>query len=287
MPDAPLAGVRVLDLTRYLAGPFATMLLGDYGADVVKVESPKGREFRPPGAERDSYFFLSSNRNKRSLTLDIKTEAGRELFERLLPRFDVVVENFRPGVMRRLGLDYERVREIKPDIIYCSVSGFGQDGPKSGLAAYDGAVQASSGIMSVTGTPESGPIRAGFMVVDMSTAVTAAFAIAAALYRRQTTGRGQYLDVAMNDTAIAMMNPLISRQMIDGTVPPLIGNLSQTLQGTADTWPTADGHFAIAVINDRMIPALCEALDRPAWAEDPRYKTAAARVEHQRQFYTG
>ena len=151
MPAAPpLAGIRVLDLTRYLAGPFATMLLADYGADVVKVESIRGREFRPPGSVRDSYFFLSSNRGKRSLTLDLKSDAGRALFLRVLPRFDVVIENFRPGVMEKLGLGADALLELQPRLVYCGISGFGADGPYANRPGFDQIAQGMSGFMSLT-----------------------------------------------------------------------------------------------------------------------------------------
>ena len=163
----PLAGIRVLDFTRYLAGPFASMLLADYGADVVKVESRKGREFRLPGAKRDSYFFLSSNRGKRSLRLDFKSQRGRELLYRILPRFDVVIENFRPGVMEELGLGPAFLTGRDPRLVYCSISGFGADGPYRDRPGFDQIAQGMSGFMSLTGTPESGPTRAGIAIGDL------------------------------------------------------------------------------------------------------------------------
>ncbi len=279
--------VRVIDFSQVLAGPFATQQLALLGADVIKIEQPGvGDMMRSLTSEGEwaarglAPAFLGTNANKRGITLDLKHARAKEIVDRLIVDADVVVENFRPGVMKRLGLDYEAIRAVKPDIVYCSISGYGQEGPKSGLPAYDGAVQASSGIMSVTGHPETGPVRAGFMVVDMSTAVSTAFAIASALFRRQVTGEGQYLDVAMTDTAISMMNPMVSRYLVDGDVPELIGNLSQAKQGTANTWPTSDGHIAVAMISDRMAPALCRALGRPEWAETDRYRTTAGRIEH-------
>ncbi|MDP6707425.1 MAG: CoA transferase [Alphaproteobacteria bacterium] len=279
--------VRVIDFSQVLAGPYATAQLALLGADVIKIEQPgNGDMMRRLTTDGEwagrglAPAFLGANQGKRAITLDLKHERAREIVGRLAESADVVVENFRPGVMKRLGFDYETIREIRPDIVYCSVSGYGQEGPKAGLPAYDGAVQASSGIMSVTGHPESGPVRVGFMVVDMSTALHAAFAIASALYRRQVTGEGQYLDVAMNDTAIQMMNPLVSRYLVDGEVPGLVGNRTQAKQGTADTWPTRDGHIAIAVITDRMVQGLCRALERPDWAETERFGSVEGRIAH-------
>ena len=285
-------GVRVIDFTQVLAGPFAATQLALLGADVIKIEQPgvgdqmrsltSGGEWAPRGM---APAFLGANTGKRGMTLDLKHAGAKEILRRLIEGADVLIENFRPGVMQRLGLTYDEVKAIKPDLVYCSISGYGQTGPKSKLPAYDGAVQASSGIMSVTGHAETGPVRVGFMVVDMSTAVTAAFAIASALYRRLATGEGQHLDVAMNDSAIQMMNPIISRYLIDGQIPELIGNLSQTRQGTAHTWPTKDGHISIAVITDRMVPALCRGLGHPEWAETPRFATSEGRVEHAETVY--
>jgi formyl-CoA transferase len=279
--------VRVIDFSQVLAGPYATAQLALLGADVIKIEQPGNgdmmRRLTTDGewAERGlAPAFLGANPGKRAITLDLKHERAREIVGRLVEGADVVVENFRPGVMKRLGFDYETIRDIRPDIVYCSVSGYGQEGPKSGLPAYDGAVQASSGIMSVTGHPESGPVRVGFMVVDMSTALHAAFAISSALFRRQVTGEGQYLDVAMNDTAIQMMNPLVSRYLVDGEVPGLVGNRTQAKQGSADTWPTKDGHIAIAVITDRMVRGLCRALERPDWPETERFASVEGRIAH-------
>ena len=186
MPSPPLAGIRVLDLTRYLAGPFCTMLLADYGADVVKVESPTGREFRASKAGSDNYFFLSSNRGKRSLTLDLKTEGGRDLVERLLPRFDVLVENFRPQVMEKMGLGAERLLELHPRLVYCGISGFGADGPYRDRPGFDQIAQGMSGFMSLTGTEESGPTRAGIAICDLLAGIFAAHGIQLALFDRST-----------------------------------------------------------------------------------------------------
>ena len=279
--------VRIIDFAQVLAGPWAATQLALLGADVIKIEQPGNgdmmRRLTTEGewAERDlAPAFLGANPNKRAITLDLKHPRAGEVLARLVADADVVLENFRPGVMKRLGFDYEWARGLREDIIYCSVSGYGQEGPMAHLPAYDGAIQAASGIMSVTGDPASGPVRVGFMVVDITTAMTAGFAIASALYRRQVTGEGQRLDVAMTDAALQIMNPIVSRYLVDGAVPTLIGNRSQTGQGTADTWATRDGHLSIAMITDRMTPALCRALGRDDWAREARYASTEARVAH-------
>ncbi len=286
MPRA-FENVRVIDFSQVLAGPFAAAQLALLGADVVKIEHPCGgdqmRRLTTEGewaARGLAPAFLGANPNKRAITLDLKHPRAKEVLTRLVEGADVVLENFRPGVMARLGFDYPWAKSVREDIVYCSVSGYGQEGPKSGLPAYDGVIQAGSGIMSVTGDPATGPVRVGFMVVDMTTALTAAFAIAAALYRRRTTGRGQWLDVAMTDAAIQIMNPIVSRYLVEGEVPTLIGNRSQARQGTADTWATRDGHLSIAVIADHMVAALCRALGHEAWATSERYRTTEGRVAH-------
>lgn len=280
--------IRVVDFTAVLAGPVATLELALLGADVIKVEQPGvGEQFR--GMIRDrgweqhddlSPAFIGANSGKRAITLDLKHPRAKEILTRLVAGADVLVENFRAGVMGRLGYGYDWAREIRPDIIYCSISGYGQSGPKAGAPAYDGAIQAASGIMAVTGTRESGPLRAGFMVVDVSTAFTAAFAISTALYRRLATGEGQYLDVAMNDSAVSLMQAVVSRYHMAGFVPERIGNSSQARQGTANTWATRDGNVAIAVITDRLVPPLARALGRPELAGDSRWNSTAGRVAH-------
>jgi len=190
------------------------------------------------------------------------------------------LENFKAGVIERLGFGYEAVRAVKPDIIYCSVSGYGQQGPMAGKAAYDGAIQAVSGMMGITGTPESGPMRAGYMPADISTGITAAFAISSALFRRTHTGEGQYLDVSMLDSAMTIMSPNLNKFLATGQEPELVGNTSPTFQGTANTWPTKDGYMQVSVITDKMTATLVGLLDHPEWADDARFATSQGRVEH-------
>ena len=280
-------GIRVIDFTQVLSGPYATAHLALLGADVVKLEAPEGDQFRTMLAtgvwaeRRMSPGFLALGSGKRSLALDLKREEGREITRRLLAGADVLAQNFRPGVIERLGFGWEAVREIRPDIVYCAISGFGQTGPNAELAAYDGAIQAASGMMSLTGTPESGPIRTGFMTVDMATGLTAALAISSALFRRERTGEGQYLDVAMNDTAISIMGPVIANHLMTGAMPELIGNNSPARQGTSNTWATRDGQMTISVVTDRLTPRLLRGLGREDLLDDPRYRSEAARIEHE------
>ncbi len=279
-------GIRIIDFTQVLAGPFATQQLSMLGADVIKVEQPGiGDQTRQrlnpddpgPGVTPS---FLTCNVGKRSLTLDLKHPGAQEIVRRLVTTADAVVENFRPGVMSRLGFDYTACREIKPDIVYCSISGYGQAGPKAGVAAYDGAVQADSGMMSITGSPDSGPMRTGYMPVDMSSALNAAFAISAALYRRLATGEGQHLDVAMMDTAVVMQAVQFARFLDTTEQPPLMGNRSPTGQPTANVFGTADGFLQVLALRQTQAEKLFAVLGAPEQLDDPAFATPQAREEN-------
>jgi len=284
-------GVRIIDFTQVYAGPFATQQLALLGADVIKIEHPEvGDQTR--GLMNDgqhgpgmSPSFMSCNLGKRSLTLDLKAPQAREIVTALVKRADVLAENFRPGVMERLGFGYEAMRKINPALVYCSVSGYGQTGPKAETPAYDGAIQADSGMMSINGHPQTGPTRTGYMPVDMATALNTAFAISAALYRRLATGAGQRLDVSMLDTAIVMQAPQISNYLVQGTLPGLIGNRSPTGQPTANVFPTADGHINVVALRDGQVSALFELTGLSDALQLPEYKTARARKEHYEQVY--
>lgn len=291
MPQA-FSGIRIIDFTQVLAGPFATQQLALLGADVIKIEErnngdqTRGLMNDTPGANAGmSPSFLSCNLGKRSLTLDLKAPEAKDIVRRLVESADVVVENFRAGVMDRLGFGYGDLRKIRSDIIYCSVSGYGQDGPKAGTPAYDGAIQADSGMMSITGFPETGPTRTGYMPVDMGTALNTAFAISASLYRRLSTGEGQHLDVAMMDTALVLQTPQVSNYLINGVVPDLLGNKSPTGQPTANSFATTDGFMNVLALKEPQVTALFTAIGHPELSSDERFATAPARMERYEETY--
>lgn len=281
------SGIRIIDFTQVLAGPFATQQLALLGADVIKIEErTNGDQTRgllndTPGTNPSmSPSFMSCNLGKRSLTLDLKSPHAREIVHRLVRGADVVVENFRAGVMDRLGFGYEQLQALKEDLIYCSVSGYGQAGPKAGTPAYDGAIQAASGMMAITGHPETGPTRTGYMPVDMGTALNTAFAISAALYRRLATGQGQRLDVAMMDTAMVLQTPQVSNYLVKGVTPELFGNRSPTGQPTANSFATSDGYLNLVALKEPQAAALFKAIGREDVLEDERFANASGRMQH-------
>ncbi len=275
--DAPLAGIRVCDLTRFLAGPYCTMLLADYGADVVRFEARGGREFRPPGAKRDSYFFLSSNRGKRSVTLDLKKPAGRELLLRLLSGFDVLVENFRPGVMAELGLAPERLTERFPRLVYCGISGFGSDGPYRDRPGLDQIAQGMSGFMSLTGTEESGPTRAGIAIGDVLGGMFAAHGIQLALLARERSGRGQIVNTSLLESMIAVLTWGAGMYFEAGAVPGPAGQ-HHPLSSPYGRFRARDGYLNIAAASDALWTRLLGALGREDFAEDERFAHPLARL---------
>lgn len=275
------SGIRVLDFSQVLAGPFCTQQLALLGADVIKIEEPgAGDQSRAIMADNDigqigmSPYFLAMNANKRSVTLDLKHPRAAEILTRMVRGADVVVQNFRPGVLARLGFGYEAVRAIKPDIIYCSISGYGQEGPASTEPAYDGAVQAIAGLMAVTGQPDGPATRVGTPVVDLSTAIMAAFAISTALFRRAQTGEGQHVDVAMLDTTLALLSPLVSVLLNTGRAPERLGNSSPAYVPTADSFPVGDhGAIVMSALTQKQFRAACAAIGRAELSTDPRFAT--------------
>jgi crotonobetainyl-CoA:carnitine CoA-transferase CaiB-like acyl-CoA transferase len=282
----PFAGVRILDFTRYLAGPYGTYQLALLGADVVKIESRDGDETRsqligkewaerkmPPG-------FLAVNGNKRSLTLDLRRPEAIEAVQRLVATADVVWENFRPGVMDRLGLGYETLSAINPRLIYCAVSGFGHTGPERTTAAFDGKLQAMSGIMSITGEPAGGPMRAGFAICDTIGGMTAALAVASALYQRTHTGQGQFVDVAMLDAALAFIPGPVSEYTVAGIEQGQIGNGSVSRKPTANRFRARDGYIVLAVLTEKQFVSLMRTIGRAEALDDPRFKDWAARTDN-------
>jgi crotonobetainyl-CoA:carnitine CoA-transferase CaiB-like acyl-CoA transferase len=274
-----LAGIRVLDLTRYLAGPFCTMLLGDHGADVVKVESPRGREFRAPGAARDNYFFLSSNRGKRSLVLDLASASGRELLLRILPRFDVIVENFRPGVMGALGLAHETLRSRFPRLVVCGISGFGADGPYRDRPGFDQIAQGMSGFMSLTGTSESGPTRAGIAIADLLAGIFAAQGILLALFERERSGQGQIVTTSLLEAMVGVLSWGAGMHFETGAAPGPAGQ-HHPLASPYGRFRVGERWLNVAAGSEAIWKRLARALDHPEWLVDARFEDALARVRN-------
>jgi crotonobetainyl-CoA:carnitine CoA-transferase CaiB-like acyl-CoA transferase len=284
--SALLDGVRVLDLTNVLAGPVAGYQLALLGADVVKVEMPgTGDLARQLGADPDlsarhlGASFLAQNGGKRSVTVNLKTDGGRDVFRRLLATADVLLENFRPGVLERLGFGWQDLRRDHPGLVYCAVSGFGATGPESDRPAYDQVVQGLSGVMSVTGSPGSAPLRVGYPVCDSIGGLAAAFAISSALVRKQRTGEGAYLDVSMLDAALSTMGWVVSDYLVAGRPPQPMGNENRT-SAPSGTFATADGALNIAANRQQQWVRLCRAIGRTDLLEDPRFLTREDRKTH-------
>jgi len=279
----PLNGVTVLDFSRVLAGPYCTMQLADLGARVIKIEQPgRGDDTRawgPPFVQDESAYFLSINRNKESLALDLKHEAAHGIVRALLERADVVVENFRPGTMARLGLDAASVTKSHPQLVYCSISGFGQTGPRRTEAGYDAMMQAEGGLMSITGDADGPPFRLGIAIADIATGLFAAQGILAALYARERTGRGQCVDVAMLDSVAALLTYQAAIAFATGATPARMGNRHPSI-APYDTFTASDGDFVLSVGNDDQFRRLAEVLKQPELATDPRFATNASRVAH-------
>src|SRR5215475_8467071 len=272
-----LAGTRILDLTNVLAGPFCCYQLAQLGAEVIKVEVPgSGDLARALGADPElnrrgmGVSFLAQNAGKRSITLNLKSPKGREAFKRLVATADVVVENFRPGVMERLGLGYPALRAAKPDLIYCAISGFGQDGPLKLNPAYDQIIQGMCGVMSVTGDAQSAPLRVGYPVADTMGGITAAFAIAAALFRRERSGEGELIDVSMLESSLVAMGWAVSNWLIAGVKPAPMGNENMTASPSG-TFRTGAGPLNIAANKQEQFETLCRLIGRPELVTDPRF----------------
>ena len=280
-PQGALAGVRVVDLTRVLGGPYCTQFLGDHGAEIVKVEPPQGDETRdwgPPFRGDASSYFTGVNRNKRSIALDLSRAEGREVLLRLLDGADVLVENFKTGTLEKWGIGYEQtLKERFPRLVHCRITGFGADGPLGGLPGYDAAIQASAGIMSVNGTPQSGPVRVGTPIVDLGTGLVAANAILMALLERERSGLGQFVEATLYDTAISLLHPQAANWFMSGKTPELIGN-SHPNVSPYDQFRTATCRVFLAIGNDRQFRRFCEELGAPALAEDARFASNADRI---------
>ncbi len=278
----PLHGLRVLDFSRVVAGPFCTMQLADLGAEIVKVEEREhgddARGLKPPAAGGESHFYLAFNRTKKSVTIDIRRPAGQELIHGLAARSDVLVENFRPGVMQRFGLDYESLRARCPRLIYCSISAYGREGALASRPGFDPVLQAESGMMSVTGEAEGDPLRHPLAIVDTFTAQYATAAILAAVIARQASGRGQHIDLSLLDCSIAALANVAEYYLTSGQNPARVGNAHPSAV-PAGLFKTKTGSLYLASAMDRLFAKLCrEVLDRPDLLADPRFATNAARV---------
>lgn len=282
-PARPLEGLRVLDLTRVLAGPYCTMILGDLGADVVKIEHPVGgddaRAFGPFLPSGLSGYFASINRGKRSVALDLKDAAQRGIFLQLVDKADVLVENFRPGTMKSLGFAAETLRERNLRLVFASLSGYGQTADDDRRAAYDVVIQAMSGLMSITGVPESPPVRVGTSISDILTGMYGAIAILAALRERDRTGRGAVLDLAMLDCTVSALENAIARYSVTGEVPRPLGTRHPSIT-PFQAFAAADGPIVVAAGNDALFRALCAVLNAPHMKDDPRFATNALRTQH-------
>jgi crotonobetainyl-CoA:carnitine CoA-transferase CaiB-like acyl-CoA transferase len=285
--NGALDGIRVLDLSRVLAGPWSTQVLGDLGADVIKVEQPGAgddtRAWGPPFLpnSQDSAYYSCANRNKRSIAIDIASTEGADLIRRLAATSDVVVENFRVGGLARYGLDYEDLRKVKPDLVWCSITGFGQTGPEKDRGGYDFLIQGMSGLMSVTGDADGPPTKVGVPISDLTTGLYAAISILAALRHRDRTGEGQRIDLALLDSQIAVMSNQAANWLNGGPEPKRLGNQHPNIV-PYQVFTCADGDILIATANDRQYRKLCRVLGRDDLADDPRFATMSARGTNRR-----
>jgi len=283
MPGA-LEGLKVIDLSRVLGGPYCAQMLADHGAAVIKVEPPQGDETRTWGPPFDkegiSAYFAGINRNKRTIALDLSKPEGREVLLKLLAEADVLIDNFKTGTMEKWGIGYADTLANKfPRLVHARVSGFGEDGPLGGFPGYDAMVQASAGLVSVNGSPESGPVRVGVPVVDLSTGMNACIGIMMALYERNRSGKGQFIDATLYDSAIALHQPHAPNYFTAGQKPKLVGNSHGSLVPYSN-FPTKGRNIAIAAGNDGQFRKLAQMLDKPELAQDPRFKTNKDRVAH-------
>lgn len=277
-----LTGVKVVDLSRVLGGPFATQLLADHGADVIKLEPPQGDEVRdwgPPFHEDDAAYFIGINRNKRSVGLDLSQQEGRDVLLRLLQDADVLIENFKPGSMEAWGIGYEQLKERFPQLIYCKISGFGNDGPLGGFPGYDGIVGAMAGHYSVNGSQETGPMRLGLPVVDLSMGLYCVIGILLAIHERNTSSAGQAIEVTLYDSALSLMHPHFPNYFLSGKVPQLTGNQHSNLVPYG-MYPTKTVPVMLGAGNNRAFRKVCEVLGRPELADDERFATNGDRLNN-------
>lgn len=286
--SAILKGIRILDLSRVMSGPFCTSMLADLGAEVIKIEMPEvgeeGRAFGPYRDDQSTYFMLL-NRNKKSVTVNMKTAEGKEIIKALIPKCDVLVENFRPGVTKRFGLDEAAVRGINPSMVYASISGFGQESPLQNMPAFDLVIQAMSGLMSLTGQKGSHGTAVGESVADVCTGMFAAFGIVAALFERERSGHGRHLDIAMLDSVMAMQLTGLSRQLFFDDTPKPVGN-RHPVTYPVDSFPTRTGDIVMVCFSEASFRSLCKLMGEEELAQDPRFSSNAGRNKHEDELRT-
>ena len=285
--QGPLKGIRVLDLTRILAGPYAAMILRDFGAEVIKIEQPGvGDEARGIGPFKNDFslYFMSINRGKKSLTLNLKSQLGKDIFVELVNKSDVLLENFRPGAMKKLGLDYETLKTHHPPLLYAACSGFGQTGPYAGRGAYDMIIQGMGGMISITGEPNRPPVRVGTSISDITAALFTAIGILSALRHRDKTGEGQFIDVGMLDCQVAILENAMVRYLSTGDVPQPLGRRHPTIT-PFEAFESADGYVVIAMGNNVLWKKFCEHVNQPELIDDSRFCTNALRTEHHEELF--
>lgn len=272
----PLSGITVLDLTQFLSGPFCTMIMADLGADILKIERPDRPRASGPYLHGERIYDLSVNRSKKSMTLNLKSDAGKDIFKKLLISSDVVIENFKPGTMERMGLGYEELKKIKPNLIYAAISGFGYTGPYKNRGALDMVIQGMSGLMSLTGEPNGRPTRCGTSASDIFSGIYMFGAVASALYEREKTGKGQFIDVAMLDSTFSCLENAVINTCIFNKNPERVGN-SHPTSVPFQTFQTSDGEIIITCSRDSAFYSLCRAMGRPDMIQDERFAKAEAR----------
>jgi len=281
--SSPLEGYRILDLSRVLAGPYCTMMLGDLGAEVIKVERPGSgddtRAWGPPFVGGESAYYLCANRNKKSITVNLKSEKGCEIIRQLAKISDVLIENYKVGELTELGLGYEVLKELNPGVVYCSITGYGQNGPDKDLPGYDFIIQGRGGVMSITGEPDGDPMKVGVAIVDITAGLYAANAIQAALLARARTGKGQAIDISLLDAQVAWLANVASSYLVSDKRPGRFGNAHPTIV-PYQSFKASDGFFCLAVGNDGQWQKLCQVIGHEEWATEPRFATNPVRVQH-------